>query len=85
MVKFPKGTKGVQLDAIARLPLWMEAKDFNHGTGHGVGSFMNVHEGPQNIRKDLNPQELLPGMVLSNEPGYYLEGITESVMKTLLP
>ncbi|WBV58270.1 aminopeptidase P family protein [Chryseobacterium daecheongense] len=74
MVKFPKGTKGVQLDAIARLPLWMEGKDFNHGTGHGVGSFMNVHEGPQNIRKDLNPQELLPGMVCSNEPGYYLEG-----------
>ncbi|QBA20248.1 aminopeptidase P family protein [Chryseobacterium indologenes] len=74
MVKFPKGTKGVHLDAIARLPLWMEGKDFNHGTGHGVGSFMNVHEGPQNIRKDLNPQELLPGMVCSNEPGYYLEG-----------
>lgn len=74
MVKFPKGTRGVQLDAIARLPLWMNGKDFNHGTGHGVGSFMNVHEGPQNIRKDLNPQELLPGMVCSNEPGYYVEG-----------
>lgn len=74
MVKFPKGTKGVQLDAIARLPLWMNGKDYNHGTGHGVGSFMNVHEGPQNIRKDMNPQELLPGMVCSNEPGYYVEG-----------
>lgn len=74
MVKFPKGTKGVHLDAIARLPLWMEGKDFNHGTGHGVGSFMNVHEGPQNIRKDMNPQDLLIGMVCSNEPGYYLEG-----------
>ncbi|MCU7618407.1 aminopeptidase P family protein [Chryseobacterium sp. PBS4-4] len=74
MVKFPKGTKGVQLDAIARLPLWMNGKDYNHGTGHGVGSFMNVHEGPQNIRKDLNPQELLPGMVCSNEPGFYVEG-----------
>jgi len=74
MVKFPKGTRGVQLDAIARLPLWMEGKDYNHGTGHGVGSFMNVHEGPQNVRKDLNPQELLVGMVCSNEPGYYLEG-----------
>ncbi|EQB93311.1 aminopeptidase P family protein [Elizabethkingia anophelis] len=72
MVKFPKGTRGVQLDAFARLPLWMEGKDYNHGTGHGVGSFMNVHEGPQSIRKDLNPQELLPGMVLSNEPGYYV-------------
>ena len=50
----------------------MAGKDYNHGTGHGVGSFMNVHEGPQSIRKDLNPQELLPGMVLSNEPGYYV-------------
>ena len=74
MVKFPKATRGVQLDAIARLPLWMHGKDYNHGTGHGVGSFMNVHEGPQNIRKDLNPQELLVGMVVSNEPGYYVEG-----------
>ncbi|WP_312321662.1 aminopeptidase P family protein [Soonwooa sp.] len=73
MVKFPKGTRGVQLDAIARLPLWMAGKDYAHGTGHGVGSFMNVHEGPQNIRKDLNPQELLPRMVVSNEPGFYLE------------
>lgn len=73
MVKFPKGTRGVQLDAIARLPLWMNAKDYAHGTGHGVGSFMNVHEGPQNIRKDMNPQELLPGMVCSNEPGFYVE------------
>ncbi|MDV3538013.1 Xaa-Pro aminopeptidase [Elizabethkingia anophelis] len=72
MVKFPKETRGVQLDAFARLPLWMAGKDYNHGTGHGVGSFMNVHEGPQSIRKDLNPQELLPGMVLSNEPGYYV-------------
>ncbi len=73
MVKFPKGTKGVHLDAIARLPLWMEGKDYSHGTGHGVGSFMNVHEGPQNIRKDMNPQELIPGMVVSNEPGLYIE------------
>jgi len=72
-VKFPKGTRGVQLDAFARIPLWFNGKDFNHGTGHGVGSFMNVHEGPQNIRKDLNPQELLPGMVCSNEPGFYLD------------
>jgi len=73
MVKFPKGTRGVQLDAFARLALWKEGKDYNHGTGHGVGSFMNVHEGPQNIRKDMNFQELLPGMVLSNEPGFYWE------------
>lgn len=72
-VKFPKGTRGVQLDAFARMPLWMHGKDYNHGTGHGVGSFMNVHEGPQNIRKEMNPQELLPGMVVSNEPGFYLD------------
>lgn len=73
LAKFPKGTRGVQLDAIARLPLWLEGKDYAHGTGHGVGSFMNVHEGPQNIRKDMNPQELLIGMVCSNEPGFYVE------------
>lgn len=73
MVKFPKGTRGVQLDAFARIALWQEGKDYNHGTGHGVGSFMNVHEGPQNIRKDMNFQELIPGMVLSNEPGFYYE------------
>lgn len=74
LAKFPKGTRGVQLDALARMPLWLEGKDFNHGTGHGVGSFLNVHEGPQSIRKDLNPVELQAGMVLSNEPGYYVEG-----------
>ncbi|WP_042344249.1 aminopeptidase P family protein [Capnocytophaga canis] len=73
LVKFPKGTRGVQLDAFARMALWKNNKDYGHGTGHGVGSFMNVHEGPQNIRKDMNPQELLPGMVCSNEPGFYLE------------
>lgn len=73
LVKFPKGTRGVQLDAIARMPLWLHGKDYAHGTGHGVGSFMNVHEGPQNIRKDMNPQELLAGMVCSNEPGFYVE------------
>lgn len=73
LAKFPKGTKGVQLDALARMALWKEGKDYNHGTGHGVGSFLNVHEGPQSIRKDLNPVELQEGMVLSNEPGYYVE------------
>ncbi len=74
MAKFPKGTRGTHLDTLARLSLWKDGKDYNHGTGHGVGSFLNVHEGPQNIRKDLNPQKLLPGMVLSNEPGYYKVG-----------
>lgn len=73
MVRFNKGTRGVQLDAFARMPLWKNNKDYGHGTGHGVGSFMNVHEGPQNIRKDMNDQPLLKGMVLSNEPGFYLE------------
>lgn len=74
MAKFPKGSRGVHLDALARMPLWKEGKDYNHGTGHGVGSFLNVHEGPQSIRKDLNPVALEAGMVLSNEPGYYVEG-----------
>ncbi|MCX7548331.1 aminopeptidase P family protein [Xanthomarina sp. F1114] len=74
LVKFPKGTRGVQFDSLARMPLWKEGKDYNHGTGHGVGSFLNVHEGPMSIRKDLNPVELQAGMVLSNEPGYYVEG-----------
>ncbi|WP_027125327.1 aminopeptidase P family protein [Gelidibacter mesophilus] len=73
IAKFPKGTKGVQLDALARMPLWKEGKDYNHGTGHGVGSFLNVHEGPQSIRKEINPVELQAGMVMSNEPGYYFE------------
>ncbi len=73
MAKFPKGTKGVQLDTLARIALWTAGKDYAHGTGHGVGSFMNVHEPPQNIRKELNPQELLPGMVVSDEPGFYVE------------
>lgn len=86
--KFPEGTTGSQIDALARLPLWKEGKDFNHGTGHGVGSFLNVHEGPQAIRKGKNATALQPGMVLSNEPGYYLEnqyGIRhENLMKIIL-
>src|SRR5699024_10061578 len=74
MAKFPKGTRGSQIDVLARLPLWEEGKDFNHGTGHGVGSFLNVHEGPQSIRREYNGIALQPGMVLSNEPGYYIVG-----------
>ncbi len=71
---FPKGTAGVQLDALARQFLWQEGLDYDHGTGHGVGSFLCVHEGPQRIAKVPSPgAELLPGMVLSNEPGYYKE------------
>lgn len=74
MARFPKGTRGNQLDVLARMALWNEAKEYHHGTGHGVGSFLNVHEGPANIRQDNNPETLEEGMVLSNEPGYYVVG-----------
>lgn len=71
---FPEGTRGVQLDVLARLPLWKDGKTYLHGTGHGVGHFLNVHEGPQSIRMEENPVTLHPGMVISNEPGIYLTG-----------
>lgn len=70
---FPKGTSGAQIDTLARLPLWEAGLDFDHGTGHGVGSYLSVHEGPQRISK-LGHVALEPGMILSNEPGYYREG-----------
>ena len=73
-MKFPAGTTGHQLDAIARKPLWDVGLDYEHGTGHGVGSFLGVHEGPQRIAKAPNNQALKPGMILSNEPGYYKAG-----------
>jgi Xaa-Pro aminopeptidase len=73
-VKFPKNTRGNQLDVLARQSLWNEAKDYAHGTGHGVGHFLNVHEGPQGIRKEQNSTTLKRGMILSNEPGFYVEG-----------
>ncbi|MGI2259267.1 aminopeptidase P family protein [Shewanella sp. GXUN23E] len=69
--RFPKGTTGQQLDAFARMHLWQHGFDYDHGTGHGVGHFLSVHEGPQRIAKNANGVALLPGMVLSNEPGYY--------------
>lgn len=69
--RFPKGTTGSQLDALARQHLWAHGFDYDHGTGHGVGHFLSVHEGPQRIAKVYNPTALLAGMVLSNEPGYY--------------
>lgn len=69
---FPEGTRGSQLDALARRFLWREGKSYLHGTGHGVGHFLNVHEGPQNIRLNENPATLVPGMLTSNEPGLYL-------------
>lgn len=71
---FPKGTRGDQLDALARQYLWKTTLDYGHGTGHGVGHYLNVHEGPQSIRKDFNPTPLLPGMICSNEPGLYRSG-----------
>ena len=70
---FPKGTSGAQIDAFARRPLWDAGLDFDHGTGHGIGSFLSVHEGPQRISK-IGHTPLEPGMMLSNEPGYYKEG-----------
>ena len=71
---FPEGTAGCQIDAIARRALWASGRNFGHGTGHGIGFYLGVHEGPQSIRQDFNPQPLMPGMVTSNEPGLYREG-----------
>jgi Xaa-Pro aminopeptidase len=73
-VRFPAGTTGTHLDALARLPLWLAGLDYDHGTGHGVGSYLGVHEGPQRIAKALNAAPLEPGMIVSNEPGYYRAG-----------
>ena len=71
VLKFPKGTKGFQIDSIARFELWKRGFDYNHGTGHGVGSFLGVHEGPQSISKSPINVALKPGMIISNEPGFY--------------
>ena len=72
--RFPKGTTGSQLDSLARLPLWQAGLDYDHGTGHGVGSYLGVHEGPQRVSKLPNRVPLEPGMIVSNEPGYYKAG-----------
>ena len=72
--RFPRGTTGTQLDVLARQFLWQAGFDYDHGTGHGVGSFLSVHEGPQRIGKACSTAELGPGMVVSNEPGYYKAG-----------
>lgn len=71
---YPQGTRGSQLDILARKALWDEGLNYLHGTGHGIGHFLNVHEGPQNIRMNENPTTLQPGMVTSNEPGLYRAG-----------
>jgi Xaa-Pro aminopeptidase len=73
-VRFPAGTTGSALDALARAALWAHGLDYDHGTGHGVGSYLGVHEGPQRIAKAPNTVALRPGMIVSNEPGYYKEG-----------
>jgi len=72
--RFPTGTTGAQLDVLARHALWQAGLDFDHGTGHGVGSYLNVHEGPHSISKRQQTQDLRAGMVVSNEPGYYKTG-----------
>ncbi|HJS46067.1 MAG TPA: aminopeptidase P family protein [Rhizomicrobium sp.] len=72
--RFPEGTIGMQLDSFARRPLWEAGLDYDHGTGHGVGSYLSVHEGPQNISKKPVMQPLKPGMICSNEPGFYKTG-----------
>ena len=72
--RFPAGTTGTQLDVLARQYLWQEGFDYDHGTGHGVGVFLCVHEGPQRISKQASAAALRPGMIVSNEPGYYRVG-----------
>ena len=74
LARFPEGTTGAQLDAFARRPLWDAGLDYGHGTGHGVGSYLSVHEGPQSISPRGTMQALKPGMICSNEPGYYKTG-----------
>ena len=75
MAVFPRGTAGCQIDALAREPLWKAKRNFGHGTGHGVGFFLGVHEGPQDIRQNFNSVALEPGMICSDEPGIYREGM----------
>ena len=72
--RFPAGTTGSQLDALARYALWQVGLDYDHGTGHGVGAYLSVHEGPHRISKVANNVALQPGMIVSNEPGYYKTG-----------
>jgi len=72
--RFPEGTTGSQVDALARAPLWAVGLDYDHGTGHGVGSYLGVHEGPHRIAKSFSTVPLRPGMIVSNEPGYYKTG-----------
>ncbi|MBQ8223858.1 MAG: aminopeptidase P family protein [Bacteroides sp.] len=87
MAVFPVGTRGAQLDVLARMPIWQKKMNYLHGTGHGIGHFLNVHEGPQSIRMNENPVTLRPGMLTSNEPGVYKGGChgirTENLVLTV--
>jgi Xaa-Pro aminopeptidase len=83
MLRFPAGTRGADIDAVARMALWKAGLDYQHGTGHGVGSYLSVHEGPQRIAKS-GMEKLLSGMILSNEPGYYKEGAYGIRMENLI-
>ena len=73
-VRFPPGTTGTHLDVLARHALWQAGLDYQHGTGHGVGVYLGVHEGPHRIAKPWNGVPLMPGMIVSNEPGFYKAG-----------
>ena len=73
MAKFPSGISGTQLDVLAKRAMWQEGLSYLHGTGHGVGSFLNVHEGPHQIRMEWKPAPLVSGMTVTDEPGIYLE------------
>lgn len=73
-LRFPKGTQGHHIDAVCRRPLWDLGMDYDHGTGHGVGHLLSVHEHPQRIGKQHNPVDLVPGMIITIEPGHYVEG-----------
>ncbi|SFS71924.1 Xaa-Pro aminopeptidase [Sulfitobacter marinus] len=82
-LRWPQGLAGRDIEAIGRLPLWMAGQDFDHGLGHGVGAYLSVHEGPQRLSK-ISTVPLMPGMILSNEPGYYREGAFGIRLENLL-
>ena len=74
LLKFPSGASGTQLDAVARKELWREGLNYLHGTGHGVGAYLNVHEGPHQIRMEYKPAPMVEGLTVTDEPGVYVEG-----------
>lgn len=82
-LRWPTGLAGRDIEAIGRMPLWLAGQDFDHGLGHGVGAYLSVHEGPQRLNK-INTVPLMPGMILSNEPGYYREGAFGIRLENLL-